>query len=449
MKPFQLEALSLSSAFLAGTFDEHGLLDRSKSIVSGRKQWLRGLITRVLERFGTTRPRERQLVDFVMCDRGFIAATEERQVGIDSYLGKPAFATVDARFNQLSVPQWSTVAELAHWLELDHGDLDWFADRKNLERISVDGPLRHYRYRWVRKRGGQSRLIEAPKRRLKDIQRWLLSDLLNVIPVHTAAHGFRMGRSVRSFVEPHVGQAVVLKMDLQDFFPSIQPARLVGLLMSVGYPEDVARTITALCSNYVPSDVWLTYPQREQWEELRRCERLLQRPHFPQGAPTSPTIANLCAYRLDCRLTGLAQSVGANYTRYADDLLFSGGPEFKRQVDRFHVYVAAIAIDEGFQVNFHKTRIMSQSLRQQAAGVVLNVKPNVPRHDYDQLKAVLHRSIFEGPESQNHDRHHDRHHDFRRHLEGRINYVGQWNPQRRAKLMALFDKIAWDQMESD
>ena len=84
-------------------------------------------------------------------------------------------------------------------------------------------------------------------------------------------------------------------------------------------------------------------------------------PHLPQGAPTSPALANICAYRMDCRLGGLARVLGADYTRYADDLVFSGGEEFAACAAGFSPYVAAIAAEEGFSVNHHKTRVMSQA----------------------------------------------------------------------------------------
>src|SRR6202034_1577966 len=83
--------------------------------------------------------------------------------------------------------------------------------------------------------------------------------------------------------------------------------------------------------------------------------RLLSFPHLPQGAPTSPALANLCAYRLDCRLAGLANAVGAAYTRYADDMIFSGDEVLERAARRFHIHVCRIVLEEGFEVNTRKS----------------------------------------------------------------------------------------------
>ena len=440
MQPFRAVVHQLAMTFLAGRFDEPGLLSRGRALLPRPKAWLPKLVQRLIARFGEgQRPRRLKLIEFLKADRLLRLAWEKPSFDLESRISQPEFVSPNDHRADWPVPRWSTISELGDWLQLAPNELAWFADRKGLERFAAEGPLRHYRYRWFRKRGGEARLIESPKSRLKQIQRRLLSELFEAIPVHPAAHGFRKGRSVRSYVTPHAGQVLVLRMDLQDFFPTIEPSRLTGLLMSLGYPEEVARTLTAICSNRVPHDVWQTFPNRDHWEQRRRSELLLQRPHFPQGAPTSPAIANLCTYRLDCRLTGLAAWAGATYTRYADDLLFSGGPDFAKKAKRFHIYVAAIALEESFQVNYHKTRIMTQSLQQRAAGIVLNEKPNISRAEYDQLKAILHQATLTGPVAQNRDQHPH----FRNHLAGRIAYVSQWNPQRGEKLKRLFDKVVW------
>src|SRR5262249_23329973 len=156
---------------------------------------------------------------------------------------------------------------------------------------------------------------------------------------------------------------------------------------------------------------------------LNAVRALYARPHLPQGAPTSPALANVCTYRADCRLSGLAKSAGAVYTRYADDLAFSGDDDFDRRAERFSVHVAAILHEEGLSVNHRKTRIMRRGVRQRLAGVVANERLNVARDDFDRLKAILTNCVRHGPESQNRDGHPS----FRSHLEGRVGFVESIN----------------------
>jgi hypothetical protein len=141
---------------------------------------------------------------------------------------------------------------------------------------------------------------------------------------------------------------------------------------------------------------------------------------------------------MDCRLFGLAQSIGATYTRYADDLAFSRGT-LHLNAHRFATHVAAIMHDEGFPVHHRKTRIMRQAVRQHLAGLVINHHPNIRRADYDRLKAILTNCLRQGPESQNREAHPR----FRQHLEGRIEFVRMINPARAPHLRELFNQIKW------
>jgi hypothetical protein len=267
---------------------------------------------------------------------------------------------------------------------------------------------------------------------LKALQRRILHGILDQIPPHGAAHAFRAGRSVTSYVAPHTGRDVVLHVDLREFFPSIRASRVNALLRTVGYPESVARLLTGLCTNRSPSVAFAAGLEPSM-------QRLYRSPHLPQGAPTSPALANLCAYRLDVRLTALAQRFDAQYSRYADDLLFSGGRDFKRRLARFRILVLAIALDEGFSIQARKTRVLRQAESQRVAGIVLNSHPNLPRRDYDALRALLYNCTRHGPASQNREARTN----FREHLEGRIAYFAMINPQRGRKLRELFDRIDW------
>jgi RNA-directed DNA polymerase len=267
----------------------------------------------------------------------------------------------------------------------------------------------------------------------------LLHEILDAIPPHAAAHGFCAGRSVRTHVAPHVARPMVLTLDLAEFFPTITAARVVALFLTAGYPEPVARRLAGLCTNAVPADVWNDPACPFQGPERWHARRLYGQPHLPQGAPSSPALANLAAYRLDVRLSALAAAMGADYSRYADDLAFSGGPELARAVRRLIVQVGAIALEEGFRVNHRKTRVMRRGVRQRITGVVVNAHPNVAREVYDTLKAILHNCVRHGPAGQNRAGHSD----FRAHLAGRIAHLAMLNPSRGSRLWATFEQIDW------
>ena len=294
------------------------------------------------------------------------------------------------------------------------------ADLRGPRYSRTAGPkVRHYQYRVLAKRPGSIRLIEAPKPRLKELQRRILAGIVEKVPAISTAHGFVKGRSIQTFSAPHTGQRVVLRMDLRDFFPSIPGVRIQALFRTMGYPEAVADLLGGVCTNAAPGDVWNAgIPPRETRD-------LYSRPHLPQGAPTSPALANLCAYRIDCRLAGLTESARAQYTRYADDLAFSGGDDFDRCVERFSMHAAAVAMDEGFLVNHRKSRIMRQGVRQHLAGLVVNEHANVIREDFDRLKATLTNCDRLGPANQNREGHPD----FRSHLQGRVAFVEWINPE--------------------
>jgi RNA-directed DNA polymerase len=216
----------------------------------------------------------------------------------------------------LSLPALSSVGDLARWLDASPTEIDWFADKYRVPS-DAQSPLQHYHYRWVPKRSGGSRLIEIPKQRLRLMQQKILRQILDRVPAHDAAHGFRHGRSCVTHAALHTGQRVVIRMDLKDFFPSIPASRIEALFAKLGYSQTVAATLARLCVNRTPAGALRELP----WQERQP----FRTPHLPQGSPCSPALANLCAYRLDIRLEALAQALGATYSRYADDLTFSGG----------------------------------------------------------------------------------------------------------------------------
>jgi hypothetical protein len=387
----------------------------------------------------------RDVVAFLVEDSGLRAALQRHgsKVRIAEWLHEPARMMPVEAARKWKIPEIETANALAEWLHLSATELEWFADLKRLAaslgREKVEGALCHYHYRILAKEGGSVRLIEAPKQRLKEIQKSILTGILENIPVHPAVHGFRKGRSIQTFAAPHVRQRVVLRMDLQDFFPSLRGGRVQAMFRMAGYPEPVANLLGGLCTNAVPRSLWRKGSIAHEVARMKDASALYARSHLPQGAPSSPALANICAYRVDCRLAGLAESAGAVYTRYADDMAFSGSGKFERSAEGFAIHAAAILMEEGFTVNHRKTRVMKQGVRQYLAGLVTNDRINVVREDFDRLKATLTNCVRSGAESQNREGHGA----FRSHLEGRVGFVEAVNPAKGVRLRRILERIRW------
>ncbi|HEY3988352.1 MAG TPA: reverse transcriptase family protein [Acidobacteriaceae bacterium] len=437
-------AQALAHAVLAGDPELPAILARGEILLGRPWPWLRATAKRYLRTFtGITRPRHREVVAFLLADRSFRFACHKfgAELAIRNRLIGPEPMQPRGIFASLPLPQFDSIAALAAWLHLDINELEWFADLKGLSARSSQPALRHYKPVVIAKPFGDIRLIEAPKVRLKHLQRQLLTGILDLIPPHSAAHGFLKHRSIRSYVAPHIARAAVLRMDLRSFFPSIPRSRIQAIFRTFGYPEHVAWVLGALSTTSTPPHVWRNCGSDCDPQQLQIARALYRRTHLPQGAPTSPAIANLCCWRLDNRLAGLARAAGATYTRYADDIAFSGDEAFAKHAARFAIHVAAIAMEEGFHVHHRKTRLMRPGVRQHLAGLVVNQRANIPRHDFDELKAILTNSIRTGPDAQNRARHPD----FRAHLAGRIAFVESIHPIRGQRLRALFRHIHWPQ----
>lgn len=331
-------------------------------------------------------------------------------------------------------PDLPTEDAWAGWLGLDpqrlrwltHPSVDWREDHGRPHRRIAP----HYRHLLLPKRSGGLRLLEVPRPDLRQAQRRLLEGWLSLIPAHEATHGFVRGRNVQSFAQVHAGQACVIRFDLQDFFPSIGAARIRAFWRAWGYPEPVARMLTRLCTTTTPAMV------RERLQDASSLTaaslKRLARPHLPQGAPTSPGLANLCAFGLDLRLDGLARRFGAVYARYADDLVFSGPQSLYREARALQAWVQAIAEDEGFALNAAKQRQMRAHQQQRVTGLVINERPNLPREDYDRLRAALHRAGLSGRVDP----------AARARLQGQVAWACQsLAPTRVAKLQALLARL--------
>jgi RNA-directed DNA polymerase len=352
-------------------------------------------------------------------------------VGTDRYLDLSLDGS-DERLARYSFPVLRTPAELAQWLEIPVGRLAWLAHRYADDGRPKSEREAHYHYRWLKKRTGGSRLIESPKRTLKQAQRRILREILAKVPPHDAAHGFWTGRSILTNARRHVKQAVLVKFDLANFYPSVTLARVTAIFRSLGYSREASIWLARLTTSALPSNI--PFLKQEPSAVLPYLKR-----HLPQGAPTSPALANLSAYSLDVRLSGLARSFGANYTRYADDLTFSGPARFGTSLRDFIPLVRQIVRQERFRLNASKRKVLRSSGALVVTGIVVNEKINVSRREFDRLKALLNNCAKQGASTQNKAGHPH----FAAHVRGRIAQVSQLNPARGARLLAVYNQIDW------
>lgn len=351
----------------------------------------------------------------IRTEKGYVDDSQDIDRGKLARRGLPILATPD---------------DLAIWLDLPLGKVAWLAGRFQGGTRPPSVRAAHYVFTWKAKRKGGVRLLASPKPMLAEVQRRILRDILDKVPAHPAAHGFVRARSILTNATPHVGRAVVLKLDLENFYASVRFSRVVAIYRSLGYSREAALWLAALTTTAIPSD--LPLPSAG----AHALRPYLGR-HLPQGAPTSPALANLSAYSLDVRLAGLARAFGATYTRYADDLTFSGDGDFGKTLRNLIPLAEQVIRKERFRVQKAKRKVLRRGQRQTVAGVVVNEKPNVRRDEYDRLKALLNNAIRHGAASQNRENHPD----FAAHLRGRIAHVAMLNPARGAKLARLYDRI--------
>ena len=328
-----------------------------------------------------------------------------------------------------ALPQLHSLSDLSDWLSLSNGQIDWLADLKRpTERTPKH--FQHFHYLTSIKRDGRPRLIECPKSLLKKVQRKINEEILCHANIHDSAHGFRPNRSCSTHAGLHVQKSHLLLFDIAHYFHSILWSQVVRVFHELGYSRTVAKYLTAFCTHRcdLKHIVFNQFTQQDQ--------DLFKHRHLPQGSPTSPMLSNAVSFVLDKRLSGLAQKLELTYSRYADDLAFSGNNQ--RDWTFLEPLIGSICLEQGFQLNHKKTRILRSHKQQRVTGITVNEKINVDRRYYDQLKATLNNCVNKGLDSQNREDHSD----FRAHLLGRINYVASLNPQKSKKLLAIYHQIS-------
>lgn len=223
-------------------------------------------------------------------------------------------------------------------------------------------PEKYYRVYSVRKKAGGIRQIEAPRQFLKLIQKWIYIHILSKRSLPSSVTGFVPDQNIFSNAKKHLLSRNLMVVDIKDFFPSVGERQVSKIFRSFGYTIKVSNRLAALC----------TYESR-----------------LPQGAPTSPALANIAFSPTDEALESLAEQWNCVYTRYADDLAFSGDRFFSSKDMK---QVAMILRQSGFRINYRKSRILGSGARQVVAGLVVNQSGLPPRVKRRRWRATFHQA---------------------------------------------------------
>lgn len=274
-----------------------------------------------------------------------------------------------------------TVDDLAFWLNhvvaVLYEQEQKLISIKLLKALAYSQRMHTYKQFEIPKKNGGSRVICAPIRTLKRVQRCLNVAFQWIYEPNEAAMGFVPGRCVADNARRHTGKNFVYNIDLCDFFTSISEGRVYMLLKSksIGLPCEVASLIARLCC---------------RWIEVENDEKKTRRGVLPQGAPTSPILTNLVCQRLDRRLYGLARRFKMDYSRYADDITFSSNRNHFHESGKFVTELRRLITEESFTINETKVRLQKKAYRQEVTGLIVNEKPNVTKHYIQDIRLGLY-----------------------------------------------------------
>ena len=249
----------------------------------------------------------------------------------------------------------STIEEVARLLAVAPGEISHVVSRLGS----------HYRPRKRRKKDGSTRVLNVPNEKLMLLQRKINAHILSHVPLLSCVYGGVRGKSILGCAELHVNQKVVLTMDIADFFGTVNPRMVREAFGRIHFQQDAAALLTRLT----------TFDGQ-----------------LPQGAPTSTPLANLVLLKLDRRLMRIAEIHELKYTRWVDDLSFSGG----HRLLKLRSLLKRVVEDEGFAVSEDKSRTMFQHERQEVLNLTVNRKVNVPGERTAAIKKELTETLAAG-----------------------------------------------------
>ncbi|MEZ8222498.1 retron St85 family RNA-directed DNA polymerase [Vibrio splendidus] len=268
------------------------------------------------------------------------------------------------RLKNLGLPALKNIQDLASEVRLSEDKMRYLAYRT--EHL--------YRTYEIVQSNGKKRQISQPNRELKAVQAWILRNILDKLATSEHSKGFDTGTSILENALPHQGANYLLSVDIKDFFPNIPAKKIYNIFNSVGYNKNVSSILTNLCVF-------------QHW--------------LPQGAPTSPKLANLVCAKLDARIHGYTGPRGITYTRYADDITLSAQTISK--IEKARDFIGTIIFDEGFKVNRNKTKLSGTKTRKEVTGLVISQRNvGIGRVKLREIRAKIHHAFVGRNEKYNH-----------------------------------------------
>lgn len=259
-------------------------------------------------------------------------------------------------------------------------------------------PENFYREFTIEKKSGGKRVIKEPLPSLKEIQRWVLENILNKIKVSPTAKAYVLGKGIKENARFHKNQNIVLNIDLINFFPSIQEKYIFMVFRKIGYTSSVSTILTKICC----------------------FDKSL-----PQGSPTSPALSNIILKHVDDRIFGFCKKLKVRYSRYADDMSFSGS----FNVDVIYKFVSSVVNNYGLKINTKKTRVLQKHHQQSITGVVVNEKIQAPRDYRRKLRQQIYYCKRFGLANQATRNNFKDIKSFLHFLLGKANYIKYLNPK--------------------
>ncbi len=311
--------------------------------------------------------------------------------------------------------------------------------RLSLFHILIDRQS-YYKIYKMRKKSGGYRWIMSPVNQLKSIQQWIKTNILEKVSINNSACGFVKGKSIKDNAIKHINQEVVLNIDLYHFFDTITDKRVYGIFRNLGYTEKLSFDLAQLLTVNPPS---------KYWKELKK-ENKMNKKHIktkpnilPQGAPTSPIVTNIISYQIDSIFQNYAEKSNIQYTRYADDLTFSGKINDIISLKS----IKDVIRQQGFTINIKKTKFLKQNQRQEVTGITVNSGVFVSKKIIKEIQQELYYCNKYG--YKNHlkykkDKGISIKSSYRDWLLGKISFINSIEPNKAKKMLEIFNMIDWE-----